>query len=88
MVGDIRYIKTKEAAALLGLSHRTLETYRWRGGGPPYFLFGSSVRYLRSRVLAWAAARGVRSTSDELPQDPEPDGEGEEDDGDGEKNTR
>ncbi|MDE0391777.1 MAG: hypothetical protein OXI57_06870 [Rhodospirillales bacterium] len=33
MGGNICYIKTKEAAALLGLSHRTLESYRSRGGG-------------------------------------------------------
>ena len=65
MEGDICYIKTKEAAALLGLSPRTLETYRWRGGGPAFSRFGSSVRYLRSHVVAWAAARRVRSTSDD-----------------------
>ena len=68
MDGDIRYMKTKEAAALLGLSPRTLETYRWRGGGPAFSRFGSSVRYLRSHVVAWAAARRVRSTSDDGPR--------------------
>ena len=67
MDGDICYMKTKEAAALLGLSPRTLETYRWRGGGPAFSRFGSSVRYLRSHVVAWAAARRVRSTSDDGP---------------------
>ena len=68
MDGDICYVKTKEAAALLGLSPRTLETYRWRGGGPAFSRFGSSVRYLRSHVVAWAAARRVRSTSDDGPR--------------------
>ena len=68
MDGDICYIKTKEAAALLGLSHRTLETYRWRGGGPAFSRFGSSVRYLRFHVVAWAAARRVRSTSEDGPR--------------------
>lgn len=68
MDGDIRYMKTREAAALLGLSPRTLETYRWRGGGPAFSRFGTSVRYLRSHVLAWAAARRVRSTSDDGPR--------------------
>ena len=67
MDGNICYMKTKEAAALLGLSPRTLETYRWRGGGPAFSRFGSSVRYLRSHVVAWAAARRVRSTSDDVP---------------------
>lgn len=68
MDGDTRYMKTREAAALLGLSPRTLETYRWRGGGPAFSRFGSSVRYLRSHVVAWAAARRVRSTSDDGPR--------------------
>ena len=68
MGGDIRYMKTREVAALLGLSPRTLETYRWRGGGPAFSRFGTSVRYLRSHVLAWAAARRVRSTSDDGPR--------------------
>ena len=67
MDGDICYMKTKEAATLLGLSPRTLETYRWRGGGPAFSRFGSSVRYLRSHVVAWAAARRMRSTSDNVP---------------------
>ena len=67
MDGDICYMKTKEAAALLSLSPRTLETYRWRGGGPAFSRFGSSVRYLRSHVVAWAAERRVRSTSDDTP---------------------
>ena len=66
MDGDIRYMKTREAAELLGLSPRTLETYRWRGGGPAFSRFGSSVRYLRSHLVAWAEARRVRSTSDDI----------------------
>ena len=68
MDSETVYLKTKEAAALLGLSPRTLETYRLRGGGPAFSRFGSSVRYLRSHVLAWAAARRVRSTSDDGPR--------------------
>ena len=68
MDGGIRYMKTREAAELLGLSPRTLETYRWRGGGPAFSRFGSSVRYLRSHLVAWAEARRVRSTSDNGPR--------------------
>ena len=83
MDGDIRYIKTKEAAALVGLSHRTLETYRSRGGGPPYCLLGRSVRYLPSVVLAWAAARCRRSTSDDGLKDRAPEDGDDDDDGAG-----
>lgn len=36
---------TKEAARLLGVSHRTLEDWRNRGGGPRYIHLGRLVRY-------------------------------------------
>lgn len=36
---------TKEAARLLGISHRTLEEWRARGTGPRFFMIGSLVRY-------------------------------------------
>lgn len=68
MDGETIYLKTRQAAALLGLSPRTLESYRCKGGGPAFFRFGGSVRYLRFHVLAWAAARRVRSTSDDGPR--------------------
>ena len=34
-----RYLSTPQAAALLGLSHRTLERYRVTGGGPPFLRY-------------------------------------------------
>ena len=83
MDGNTGYIKTKEAAALVGLSHRTLETYRSKGGGPPYSLLGRSVRYLPSVVLAWAAARCRRSTSDDGLKGPSPEDGDDDDDGTG-----
>ena len=36
---------TKEAARLLSVSHRTLEDWRGRGGGPRFFTMGRLVRY-------------------------------------------
>ena len=59
------YMSTREAAAFLGLSHRTLERYRCDGKGPPFHRFGTAVRYRRARVAAWAAERELRSTSDD-----------------------
>jgi hypothetical protein len=53
-----------EMAYLLGLSVRTLEGLRLRGGGPPYVKLLRSVRYRRGDGLAWAAAKLRRSTSD------------------------
>ena len=55
----------REAAALLGLSVRTLESARVKGGGPPYRKLFNSVRYERRALLEWAAARTRRSTSDD-----------------------
>lgn len=60
-----RYLTTREAAAHLGLSYRTLETYRVKGGGPPFLAYCNCIRYLRSDLDRWAAARRRRSTSDE-----------------------
>jgi hypothetical protein len=53
-----------EMAYLLGLSVRTLEGLRLRGGGPPYVKLFRSVRYRRGDGLAWAAGKLRRSTSD------------------------
>ena len=41
------FMDARQAAALLGLSHRTLEGYRVSGGGPDFHRFGNRVRYRR-----------------------------------------
>ena len=63
MDGDV-YMDTKETAKFLKLSYRTLQTYRGTGKGPPFCRFGKAVRYLRSRVVEWAAEREARSTTE------------------------
>ena len=60
-----RYLNTREAAALLGLSPRTLDRYRVSGEGPAFHKFGNRVRYCRADVVQWAAERRVTSTSDD-----------------------
>ncbi len=60
-----RYLKTGEAAELLGLSRRTLDRYRLTGDGPAFHKFGNSVRYRRSDIQTWADARRKTSTSDD-----------------------
>lgn len=53
-----------EAAHCLGVSPRTLEAWRVRGGGPPFAKIGSrSVRYQRAAILSWASSRQQQSTS-------------------------
>ncbi len=62
----IEYLDTKQAAEWLGLSPRTLEGLRHRGGGPLYKKWGPKlVRYAISDLRAWADTAGRRNTSDE-----------------------
>ena len=58
------YMTTKQAAAYLGLSDRTLESYRSKGGGPAFHYFGRRVLYLLDDLREWAAERRRSSTSD------------------------
>ena len=56
---------TSEAAYLTGLSVRTLEALRLRGGGPPFVAFGRrAVRYHRRDLMAFIESHRRRSTSD------------------------
>jgi hypothetical protein len=53
-----------EAAALLALSPRTLESLRVRGGGPPFVRIGTrAVRYRRGATLDWAMSRERANTT-------------------------
>jgi len=53
-----------EAAYLVGLSVRTLESLRLHGNGPSYVKYPRAVRYRRGDVLAWIDRKVRRSTSD------------------------
>ena len=57
-------LRTEDAAMQLGLSPRTLETLRLKGGGPVYVKLGRSVRYQPDAIEAWINTRRTRSTSD------------------------
>ena len=56
-----------EVAHLLGLAARTIESDRVRGGlGLPFFRIGArAVRYRRSDIDQWLAARRRLSTADD-----------------------
>ena len=55
---DREFVDTREAAERLGLSPRTLETYRCTGAGPWYYRLGGCVRYTETDLEVWAAGRG------------------------------
>lgn len=57
-------LPTERAAAYLGLSPKTLETLRTRGGGPPFLKLGRRVVYRKADLELWLAQRVRRSTSD------------------------
>ncbi len=58
-------IKEKTAADFLGLTIRTLQLHRQRGGGPRYVrLSARCVRYRRADLRAWADLHVRTSTSD------------------------
>jgi predicted DNA-binding transcriptional regulator AlpA len=60
-----RFVRTQQAAAFLGLSHRTLEKHRTYGTGPAYRKLGGRVLYAIDDLQAWAD-RGARlSTTDQ-----------------------
>ena len=63
-------LTTGAAAVLLGLSPRTLESLRVRGGGPSYFqVTPRAVRYRRGDLEAWLQARRRSSTADPGPDE-------------------
>ena len=59
-----KYLGTREAAAWLGLSPRTLDRYRVSGDGPAFHRFGSRVRYLAADLEAWVSARRLSMSDD------------------------
>jgi excisionase family DNA binding protein len=56
-------LTAKEAAALLGISHRTLAAMRLKGSGPTYVKVGWLVRYPKSKLEEWLLSHQRISTS-------------------------
>ncbi len=52
------------AAKLMGLSVRTLQAWRVRGGGPRFMRFGRAVRYRRRDLIEYMDQRAVNSTTE------------------------
>jgi predicted DNA-binding transcriptional regulator AlpA len=44
-IPETEYLDTKQAAKLLGVSRKGLESLRARGDGPPYIRIGKAIRY-------------------------------------------
>ena len=59
-----RLFTEHEAAHFLGVSFRTLQAWRVRGGGPRFCKIGRIVRYRQTDLAAWVESRSRASTSD------------------------
>lgn len=59
-----RFLRTPEAARLVGLSPRTLEKHRTYGTGPQYRKLGGRVVYALEDLRAWADLGLRQSTND------------------------
>ncbi len=56
-------VNETEAAAILGLSVKTLRCWRWAGKKPRFLKLGSAVRYERAELAAFIEAGRRQSTS-------------------------
>ncbi|WP_368413232.1 helix-turn-helix transcriptional regulator [Dongia sp.] len=56
-------ITEDEAAALLSVSPKTLQGWRWHGKGPKYVKIGRCVRYDRNIILDYIADNARASTT-------------------------
>jgi predicted DNA-binding transcriptional regulator AlpA len=56
------------AADLLGLSSRTLQSWRSKREGPPFIRVGRAIRYRRQALLEWAMANTVHSKNSIVPE--------------------
>ena len=62
---DPGLLTTRQTAALVGLSGRTLERFRVTGQGPRFLKLGRRVRYAREDIEDWLKGCVRRSTSDD-----------------------
>lgn len=56
---QVEYLKTSQVAALTGYTQATLEAFRSKRMGPPFYKQGYNVRYRADEVRAWMEADRV-----------------------------
>lgn len=62
------FLTEAQVAERLAISPRTLQMWRFRGGGPEFVKVGALVRYEPEAVAAWLARHTRASTSDPGPE--------------------
>lgn len=58
-----KLLPPKDAADRMGLKHRTLEHWRWRGKGPDFIRIGGRVMYDPEALQRWLDKNTVRPTA-------------------------
>lgn len=51
------YLSPREVAALIGVPYKTLEKWRYFGGGPPFIKVVKTIRYARADIDAFMASQ-------------------------------
>ena len=59
----------REVESIYSIKIRTLQKWRWQGGGPPYYKLGRAVRYKPADIERYIEARKCMSTSDRVRAD-------------------
>jgi hypothetical protein len=59
-------VSENQAAEFLGVSVRTLQAWRVRGGGPRYLKIGRAVRYQRRELVAYQRQHTIGSTAEAI----------------------
>lgn len=54
------YLKTRQVAALTGYTQATLESFRAKRVGPPFYKQGYNVRYRADEVREWMEAERIQ----------------------------
>ena len=66
-----QHLNQRQLAARMGISARTLERWRWIGGGPRYLKIGGRVVYRLEDIEAFEAERLHASTCETSPLVPD-----------------
>lgn len=61
---DLLLLNQVQAAEVLTIQPRTLESWRYRGDGPRFIRVGGSIRYRLRDLHAWLEQNTFRSTTE------------------------
>jgi excisionase family DNA binding protein len=57
-------LRTEQAAKILDVTKSTLESWRCRGGGPPFVRYGRAIRYREEDIERFIESKVRQNTSE------------------------